>query len=133
MINRQSLVFYITSALFLLDKNLLGLLVFSLLGFVAVVTLHYSQDDEYEEIEKPLSYEDILVFKNKNELIDAVLDRLPPEIQSKTRIKIDIKKTAVLILIYTSAVLLFSYSFKEPYYLLLLAMNIFLITEDKND
>ncbi len=133
MINRQSLVFYITSALFLLDKNLLGLLVFSLLGFVAVVTLHYSQDDEYEEIEKPLSYEDILVFKNKNELINAVLDRLPPEIQSKTRIKIDIKKTAVLILIYTSAVLLFSYSFKEPYYLLLLAMNIFLITEDKND
>ena len=133
MINRQSLVFYITSALFLLDKNLLGLLVFSLLGFVAVVILHYSQKDEYEEIEKSLSYEDILVFKNKNELIDAVLDRLPPEIQSKTRIKIDIKKTAVLILIYTSAVLLFSYSFKEPYYLLLLAMNIFLITEDKDD
>ncbi|RUM48381.1 MAG: hypothetical protein DSY47_05545 [Hydrogenothermus sp.] len=133
MINRQSLVFYITSALFLLDKNLLGLLVFSLLGFVAVVMLHYSQKDEYEKIEKPLSYEDILVFKNKNELIDAVLDRLPPEIQSKTRIKIDIKKTAVLILIYTSAVLLFSYSFKEPYYLLLLAMNIFLITEDKDD
>ncbi|WP_029523320.1 hypothetical protein [Persephonella sp. KM09-Lau-8] len=133
MINRQSLVFYITSALFLLDKNLLGLLVFSLLGFVAVVILHYSQKDEYEEIEKSLSYEDILVFKNKNELIDAVLDKLPPEIQSKTRIKIDIKKTVVLILIYTSAVLLFSYSFKEPYYLLLLAMNIFLITEDKND
>lgn len=133
MINRQSLVFYITSALFLLDKNLLGLLVFSLLGFVAVVMLHYSQKDEYEKIEEPLSYEDILVFKNKNELIDAVLDRLPPEIQSKTRIKIDIKKTVVLILIYTSAVLLFSYSFKEPYYLLLLAMNIFLITEDKDD
>ena len=133
MINRQSLVFYITSALFLLDKNLLGLLVFSLLGFVAVVMLHYSQKDEYKEIEKPLSYEDILVFKNKTELIDAVLDRLPPEIQSKTRIKIDIKKTAVLILIYTSAVLLFSYSFKEPYYLLLLAMNILLITEDKDD
>ena len=133
MINRQSLVFYITSALFLLDKNLLGLLVFSLLGFVAVVILHYSQKDEYEEIEKPLSYEDILVFKNKNELIDAVLDRLAPEIQSKTRIKIDIKKTAVLILIYTSAVLLFSYSFKESYYLLLLAMNILLITEDKDD
>ncbi len=133
MINRQSLVFYITSALFLLDKNLLGLLVFSLLGFVEVVILHYSKEDEYEEIEKPLSYEDILVFKNKNELIDTVLDRLPPEIQSKTRIKIDIKKTAVLILIYTSAVLMFSYSFKEPYYLLLLAMNIFLITEDKND
>jgi len=133
MINRQSLVFYITSALFLLDKNLLGLLVFSLLGFVTVVILHYSQKDEYEEIEKPLSYEDILIFKNKNELIDAVLDKLTPEIQSKTRIKIDIKKTAVLILIYTSAVLLFSYSFKEPYYLLLLAMNIFLITEDKND
>ncbi|HHG73728.1 MAG TPA: hypothetical protein ENK22_01630 [Persephonella sp.] len=133
MINRQSLVFYITSALFLLDKNLLGLLVFSLLGFVAVVILHYSQKDEYEEIEKPLSYEDILIFKNKNELIDAVLDRLPPEIQSKTRIKIDIKKTTVLILIYTSAVLLFSYSFKEPYYLLLLAMNILLITEDKDD
>ncbi len=133
MINRQSLVFYITSALFLLDKNLLGLLIFSLLGFVAVVILHYSQKDGYEEIEKPLSYEDILVFKNKNELIDAVLDKLPPEIRSKTRIKIDIKKTAVLILIYTSAVLLFSYSFKEPYYLLLLAMNIFLITEDKDD
>lgn len=133
MINRQSLVFYITSALFLLDKNLLGLLVFSLLGFVEVVILHYSQKDEYEEIEKPLSYEDILAFKDKNELIDTVLDRLPPEIQSKTRIKIDIKKTAVLILIYTSAVLMFSYSFKEPYYLLLLAMNIFLITEDKDD
>ena len=133
MITRQSLVFYITSALFLLGKNLLGLLIFSLLGFVAVVILHYSQKDEYEEIEKPLSYEDILIFKNKNELIDAVLDRLPPEIQSKTRIKIDIKKTAVLILIYTSAVLLFSYSFGKPYYLLFLAMNIFLITEDKND
>jgi len=133
MINRQSLVFYITSALFLLDKNLLGLLVFSLLGFVAVIMLHYSQKDKYEEIEKPLSYEDILIFKDKNGLIDAVLDRLPPEIQSKTRIKIDIKRTAVLMLIYTSAVLLFSYSFKEPYYLLLLAMNIFLITEDKND
>ncbi len=133
MINRQSLVFYITSALFLLDKNLLGLLVFSLLGFVAVVILHYSQKDEYEEIEKPLSYEDILVFKNKNELIDAVLDRLLPETQNRTRTKIDIKKTAVLILIYTSAVLLFSYSFGKPYYLLFLAMNIFLITEDKND
>jgi hypothetical protein len=133
MINRQSLVFYITSALFLLDKNLLGLLVFSLLGFVAVIILHYSQNDEYEEIEKPLSYEDILVFKNKSEFIDAVLDRLPPEIQSKTKIKIDIKKTAVLTLIYTSAVLLFSYSFGKPYYLLLLAMNVFLITEDKDD
>ncbi len=32
-------------------------------------------------------------------------------------------------LIYTSAVLLFSYSFKEPYYLLFLAMNHFLITD----
>ncbi|WP_293447876.1 hypothetical protein [Persephonella sp.] len=133
MITRQSLVFYITSALFLLDKNLLGLLIFSLLGFVAVVILHYSQKDEYEEIEKPLSYEDILIFKNKNELIDAVLDRLPPETQNKTRIKIDIRKTAVLMLIYTSAVLLFSYSFGKPYYLFFLAMNIFLITEDKND
>jgi hypothetical protein len=133
MINRQSLVFYITSALFLLDKNLLGLLIFSLLGFVAVVILHYSQKDKYEEIEKPLSYEDILVFKNKNELINAVLNRLAPEIQSRIRIKIDIKKTTVLMLIYTSTVLLFSYSFGKTYYLLFLVLNVFLITEEKDD
>ncbi|WP_457622968.1 hypothetical protein [Persephonella sp.] len=133
MITRQSLVFYVASAVFLLDKNLLGLLVFSLLGFVAVVILHYTLKDEYEDIEKPLSYEDILVFKDKHELVDAVLDRLPPETQNRTRIKIDIKKTAVLMLIYTGVVLLFAYSFDKASYLFLLAGNLFLITEGDDD
>jgi len=133
MITRQSLVFYVASAVFLLDKNLLGLLVFSLLGFVAVVILHYTRKDEYEDIERPLSYEDILVFKDKHELVDAVLDRLPPETQNKTRKKVDIKKTTVLMLIYTGAVLLFAYSFREISYLFLLVGNLFLIMEGDND
>jgi hypothetical protein len=133
MITRQSLVFYVASAVFLMDKNLLGLLIFSLLGFVAVVILHYTRKDEYEDIERPLSYEDVLVFKDKHELVDAVLDRLPPETQNKTRIKIDVKKTAVLTLIYTGAVLLFAYSFDKASYLFLLAGNLFLITEGNND
>ncbi|MDQ7056426.1 MAG: hypothetical protein Q9M89_08250 [Persephonella sp.] len=106
---------------------------FSLLAFVAVVILYYTQKDEYEDVERPLSYKDILVFKDRNELVDAVLDRLPPETQNKTRIKIDIKKTAVLMLIYTGAVLLFAYSFSKAFYLFLLVGNIFLITEDGND
>ncbi|MBK3333396.1 hypothetical protein GWK41_10000 [Persephonella atlantica] len=133
MITRQSSVFYVASAVFLLDKNLLGLLIFSLLGFVAVVILHYTRKDKYEDIERPLSYENILVFKDKHELVDAILDRLLPETQKKAGIKIDIKKTAVLMLIYTGAVLLFVYSFGKAFYLFLLIGNIFLITEGSND
>lgn len=134
MLNRYSIVFYFSGLAFLLlEKDIIALILLTICGFF-IGYLHSSMQ-EYEDLDTPLSFQDILLFKNKEELLKAIKGGLPEVEEEKPKRKIDVKNSLIFISIFASCILFLAFINKNPYYLFSLFSSPFLISfqEEKND
>ncbi len=132
MLNRYSIVFYILAIAFtIFEKDIIALILLTICGFF-IGYLHSSLQ-EYENLDT--SFQDILLFKNKDELLKAIKGELPEIKKEKPKRKIDIKNSLIFISIFTSCILFLAFINKDPYYLLSLFLSPLLISfqEEKND
>jgi len=131
MLNRYSFIFYLTALAFtVFDKNIIALILFFSGGFI-VGYIYSISNVENDDVDEPYSFTEILLFKNKNELLKAVKDELTEEKTEKaeeSKFRIDIQKSLVFIAIYLSILFFLTFIFKDYSYLIFALAIPFLIT-----
>ena len=129
MLNRYSLVFYLLGlSLLIIEKNIIAFVVIVIAGFI--VGYIYSMDftDELEEVNTPYSFDELKLFNNKNELVEAVKgSTISEEKNIEQKLIIDFQKTFIFIAIYFATILFLYVTFKDLTHLLSLLLIPFLI------
>jgi len=126
MLNRYSLVFYATAfGLLFFERNILAFVIFIILGYLVAFLIHKPEE---EDVEEPLSFQEILLFKSKEDMLkNAGMEEIK---ETKQKLVINKVETLKLMAIYTFAIIFFAFVYKDLGYLILLPANVFLIVRE---
>lgn len=135
MLNRYSLVFYLAGFIFLLTyKDIIGFILFTIFGFIAGYFYSRNFISDTDSIDEPLTFDEIKLFEDKNELLKAIKEK--DSIESKenpnsNKISINIKDSLIYILLLIMPTVFLFFIYNNYFYFLTIGLIPFLISIKK--